>query len=63
MIQTTFFDFQFSEETGRNKLLIDVSDDYSIIRLLSSSGILMRNEIRVLACSKLPGDNDDGKVS
>ena len=63
MIQATFFHFQFSEETGRNKLLIDVSEDHSMIRLLSSFGILMRNKIRVLARSKIPGDDDDGKVS
>ena len=63
MIQATIFHFQFSEETGRNKLLIDVSEDHSMIQLLSSFGILMRNEIRVLAHSKIPGDDDDGKVS
>ena len=62
MVQTTFFHNQSSEETGRNQLLIDVSEDHSMIRVLSSFGILIRNEIKVLPCSKLPGD-DDGKVS
>ena len=63
MVQTTFVHNQSPEVTSRNKLLIDVSEDQSMIRLLSSFGILMRSEVRVLACSKLPGDDDDGKVS
>ena len=62
MVQAIFFHNRSPEESGRNSLLIDVSEDYSIIRLLFSFGKLMRDDIRVLACSKLPGD-DDGKVS
>ena len=51
-----------SENKMRYKLLIDSSEDQSLIRQLFTFGILKRNETTILSCSKLPGDSDAQKV-
>ncbi|XP_019858199.1 PREDICTED: uncharacterized protein LOC100640592 [Amphimedon queenslandica] len=51
-----------SENKNRYKLLIDSSEDQSLVRQLFNFGILKRNETRILSCSKLPGDNDSQKL-
>lgn len=51
-----------SENKVRYKLLIDSSEDQSLIRQLFAFGILKRDETKILSCSKLPGDNDAQKV-
>lgn len=52
-----------SENKTRYKLLIDSSEDQSLVRQLFAFDILKRNETKILSCSKLPGDNDAQKVS
>uniref|UniRef100_A0A1X7VIM8 Uncharacterized protein n=1 Tax=Amphimedon queenslandica TaxID=400682 RepID=A0A1X7VIM8_AMPQE len=51
-----------SENKMRYKLLIDSSEDQSLIRLLFTFGILKRNKTKILSCSKLPGDSDAQKL-
>ena len=51
-----------TENEVRYKLIIDPSEDESIIRQLFAFGILDRKTTRVLACTKFPGDLDIQKV-
>lgn len=51
-----------AENEVRYKLIIDSSEDESIIRQLFAFGILKRETTRVLACTKFPGDLDIQKV-
>ena len=52
-----------AENLIRYKLLIDSSEDQSLVRLLFAFNILNRDETRILSCSKLPGDNESQKVN
>ena len=52
-----------AENLVRYKLLIDSSEDQSLVRLLFAFNILNRDETRILSCSKLPGDNESQKVN
>ena len=51
-----------AENLVRYKLLIDSSEDQSLVRLLFGFKILNRDKTRILSCSKLPGDSDSQKV-
>ena len=46
----------------RYKLIIDPSEDESLVRLLFSFGVLQRKETRVFMCSDFLGDNQQHKV-
>ena len=46
----------------RYKLIIDPSEDDSLIRLLFSFGVLQRKETRMFVCSDFPGDSQLQKV-
>ena len=55
------------EETGaenemRYKLIIDSSEDNSVIRLLFSTGVLKREKTRMYMCSDFHGDSQLQKV-
>ena len=52
----------FSENEVRYKLIIDPSEDGSIIPLLFSLGVLDRNSTRVYICSDFPGEVQTQKV-
>ena len=51
-----------SENEMRYKLVIDSSEDGSLIRLLSTTGVLEREKTRVYMCSDFPGDAQLQKV-
>lgn len=46
----------------RYKLIIDTSEDGSVINLLFSLGVLDRQKTRMYVCSDLPGDSQTQKV-
>ena len=55
------------QETGaenemRYKLIIDSSEDNSVIRLLFSTGVLKREKTRMYMCSDFHGDSQLQKV-
>ena len=50
------------ENEMRYKLIIDPSEDGSLVRLLFSSGVLQRSKTRVYLCSDFPGDVQVQKV-
>ena len=54
-------------ERGKNevryKLIIDPSEDSSVVRLLFRFGVLQRSNTRIYICSNFPGDNELHKVS
>ena len=52
-----------SENEVRYKLIIDPSEDDSLIRLLFSLGVLDRQNTRMYVCSDFPGDSQIQKVS
>ena len=45
-----------AENEVRYKLIIDPSEDGSLVRLLFSSGVLQRENTKVYVCSNFPGD-------
>ena len=51
-----------SENEVRYKLIIDPSEDDSLIRLLFSLGVLNRLNTRMYVCSDFPGDSQIQKV-
>ena len=51
-----------AEAEVRYKLIIDPSEDDSLIRLLFSFGVLQRKETRMFVCSDFPGDSQLQKV-
>ena len=51
-----------AENDVRYKLIIDPSEDGSLVRLLFSSGVLQRENTRVYVCSDFPGDAQVQKV-
>ena len=51
-----------AENEVRYKLIIDPSEDGSLVRLLFSSGVLQRENTRVYVCSDFPGDAQLQKV-
>ena len=51
-----------SENEVRYKLIIDPSEDDSLIRLLFSLGVLDRQNTRMYVCSDFPGDSQIQKV-
>lgn len=51
------------ENEVRYKLIIDPSEDDSLVRLLFLNGILDRQRTHVLVCSNMPGDSNLQKVS
>jgi hypothetical protein len=51
-----------AENEVRYKLIIDPSEDDSLVRLLFSFGILERNNTRVFVCSDFPGDGQLQKI-
>ena len=51
-----------SENEVRYKLIIDPSEDDSLIRLLFSLGVLDRQNTRMYVCSDFPGDSHIQKV-
>ena len=51
-----------SENEVRYKLIIDPSEDDSLIRLLFSLGVLDRRNTRMYVCSDFPGDSQIQKV-
>ena len=54
---------QRSENEVRYKLIIDPSEDDSIVRLLFSFGILKRDMTRMFVCSDFPGDSQLQKIN
>ena len=46
----------------RYKLIIDPSEDCSMVRLLFQFGVLQRDNTRIYVCSNFPGDNQLQKV-
>lgn len=51
-----------AENEMRYKLIIDSSEDGSLMRLLFSTGVLERGKTRVYMCSDFPGDAQLQKV-
>ena len=51
------------ENQARYKLIIDPSEDESVVRLLFSFGILVRKKTRVFVCSDFPGDGQLQKIN
>lgn len=51
-----------AENEVRYKLIIDPSEDDSVVRLLFSFGILERNNTRMFVCSDFPGDGQLQKI-
>lgn len=51
-----------AENQARYKLIIDPSEDESVVRLLFSFGILVRANTRVFVCSDFPGDGQLQKI-
>ena len=52
-----------AENEMRYKLIIDSSEDGSLVRLLFSTGVLERGKTRVYMCSDFPGDAQLHKVT
>ena len=52
-----------AEAEVRYKLIIDPSEDDSLVRLLFSFGVLQREETRMFMCSDFPGDSQLQKVT
>ena len=52
-----------SENEVRYKLVIDPSEDGSLVRLLFSFGILKRDKTRIFVCSNFPGDGELEKIN
>ena len=52
-----------AENEIRYKLLIDTSEDESLVRFLFDFGVLDRSKTRIYVCSCFPGDLPDQKVS
>ena len=52
-----------AEAEVRYKLIIDPSEDDSLVRLLFSFGVLQRRETRMFVCSDFPGDSQLQKVT
>ena len=50
------------ENEVRYKLIIDPSEDSSMVRLLFRFGVLQRDNTRIYVCSNFPGDNQLQKV-
>ena len=51
-----------AENEVRYKLLIDTSEDESLIRFLFDFGVLDRSKTRIYVCSSFPGDLQEQKV-
>ena len=51
-----------AENEVRYKLIIDPSEDGSLVRLLFSAGVLQRCNTRVYICSDFPGGSEMQKV-
>jgi len=51
-----------AETEVRYKLIVDPSEDDSLVRLLFSFGVLQRKETRMFMCSDFPGDSQLQKV-
>ena len=51
-----------TEAEVRYKLIIDPSEDDSLVRLLFSFGVLQRAQTRMFVCSDFPGDSQVQKV-
>ena len=52
-----------AEAEVRYKLIIDPSEDDSLVRLLFSFGVLKREETRMFVCSDFAGDSHLQKVT
>ena len=52
-----------AENEVRYKLLIDTSEDESLVRFLFDFGVLDRSLTRIYVCSSFPGDLPEQKVS
>ena len=52
-----------TENEVRYKLIIDPSEDDSLVRLLFTFGVLDRQNTRVFVCSDFPGDTHLQKVN
>ena len=52
-----------AENEVRYKLLIDTSEDESLVRFLFDFGVLDRSQTRIYVCSSFPGDLPEQKVS
>lgn len=52
-----------AENEMRYKLIIDSSEDGSLVRLLFSTGVLDRKNTKVYMCSDFPGDSELQKVN
>ena len=52
-----------AENEVRYKLLIDTSEDESLVRFLFDFGVLDRLKTRIYVCSSFPGDLLEQKVS
>ena len=50
------------ENEVRYKLVIDPSEDSSMVRLLFRFGVLQRDNTRIYVCSNFPGDTQLQKV-
>ena len=50
------------ENEVRYKLLIDPSEDNSLVNLLITFGVLERKKTRIFVCSDFPGDGESQKV-
>lgn len=57
------FSRDMAEAEVRYKLIIDPSEDDSLVRLLFSFGVLQRKETRMFVCSNFPGDSQLQKVT
>ena len=51
-----------AEAEVRYKLIIDPSEDDSLVRLLFFFGVLQREKTRIFMCSDFPGDSQLQKV-
>ena len=56
-------DRDMAEAEVRYKLIIDPSEDDSLVRLLFSFGVLQREETHMFMCSDFPGDSQLQKVT
>ena len=56
-------DQNMAEAEVRYKLIIDPSEDDSLVRLLFSFGVLQREKTRLFMCSDFPGDSQLRKVT
>ena len=54
--------WDMAEAEVRYKLIIDSSEDDSLVCLLFSLGVLQRKETRIFVCSNFPGDSQLQKV-